>query len=111
MGPAPTIRVINSLLGACVRQNNLKKAQELFSSLTGVRGGGFAAFVTPATEAGVCVAIQPDEFSFNIMVNAYARAKQVCVRSCVVCVWRWGGGGSEEQGESVCTREAGCQCF
>jgi len=33
--------------------------------------------VTPATEAGVCVAIQPDEFSFNIMVNAYARARQV----------------------------------
>jgi len=77
LGPAPTIRVINSLLGACVRQNNLTAAQKLFSSLTGVRGGGFAAFVTPVTEAGVCVAIQPDEFSFNIMVNAYARAKQV----------------------------------
>jgi len=76
-GPVPNIRVINSLLGACVRQNNLTAAQKLFSSLTGVRGEGYANFVTPATDAGVCVAVQPDEFSFNIMVNAYARAKQV----------------------------------
>jgi len=33
--------------------------------------------VTPAAHAGISVAVQPDEFSFNIMVNAYARAKQV----------------------------------
>lgn len=76
-GPAPNIRVINALLGACVRQNNLTAAEKLFSSLTGVRGEGFAAFVTPATDAGVCVAVQPDEYSFNIMINAYARTKQI----------------------------------
>ena len=76
-GPAPTIRVINALLGACVRSRNLTAAQKLFSSLKGERGAGFASFITPATDAGVCVSLQPDEFSFNIMVNAYARAKLV----------------------------------
>jgi pentatricopeptide repeat protein len=70
-------RVVNALLGACVRKRNLKAAEKLFSSLTGVRGEGFASFVTPATDAGVCVAVQPDEYSFNIMINAYARARQV----------------------------------
>jgi len=76
-GPAPTIRVINALLGACVRTGNLTAAQKLFFSLKGERGAGFASFVTPATDAGVCVSLQPDEYSFNIMVNAYARAKLV----------------------------------
>ena len=76
-GPAPNIRVVNALLGACVRVKNLKAAEKLFASLTGVRGEGFASFVTPATAAGVRVAVQPDAYSFNIMINAYARARRV----------------------------------
>ena len=53
-GPAPNIRVVNALLGACVRVKNLKAAEKLFASLTGVRGEGFASFVTPATAARKC---------------------------------------------------------
>uniref|UniRef100_A0A7S4PKN5 PDZ domain-containing protein n=2 Tax=Guillardia theta TaxID=55529 RepID=A0A7S4PKN5_GUITH len=76
-GPAPSIRVINALLQACVRAGNLTAAQTLFSSLRGVRGEGFANFLTPATEAGLCISLQPTGVSFNIMVNAYARRRKV----------------------------------
>lgn len=76
-GPPPTIRVINALLEAAVQQGNLTAAQTLFSSLRGVRGEGFAQFLTPSSAAGVAIALQPSVVSFNIMINAYARAKLV----------------------------------
>ena len=56
---------------------NLTAAQALFSSLSGTRGEGFAQFLTPSTAAGVAIALQPTAVSFNIMMNAYARARLV----------------------------------
>lgn len=88
-GPPPTIRVINALLEACVRNDDVEAAKKLFSSLRGVRGEGSGQMLTPDTEAGVSISLQPTEVSYNIMVNAYAKARQVnqvAPRTWVVCL-------------------------